>query len=260
MIDFYFSQHISSFTIQLTDISPTPLIALCSVLLLLFQSYSPSHNKKWSPMRITLNFKQNILRKTKEGRICLVEKSPWLGSVIFSDDDVSQNEWLHWPWTWDVQRSSGPARIIIININPSSHLTGSMSRTSHLSPHHLKMGNVDKLVVLQQWHVVMLEETHCDESQHLDSERARHTWGVRPGSSTMFIRRPSVDQDGVHRQHFVWLLRWRPAPTSPGLAEKQREWKLNVVFLISISELWLRCRYFSIPRGLHNYRAEGKNI
>ena len=159
-----------------------------------------------------------------------------------------------------VQRSSGPARIIIININPSSHLTGSMSRTSHLSPHHLKMGNVDKLVVLQQWHVVMLEETHCDESQHLDSERARHTWGVRPGSSTMFIRRPSVDQDGVHRQHFVWLLRWRPAPTSPGLAEKQREWKLNVVFLISISELWLRCRYFSIPRGLHNYRTEGKNI
>ena len=41
---------------------------------------------------------------------------------------------------------------------------------------------------------------------------------------------------------------------------EQREWKLNVVFLISISELWLRCRYFSIPRGLHNYRTEGKNI
>ena len=36
--------------------------------------------------------------------------------------------------------------------------------------------------------------------------------------------------------------------------------KYLYLFLFSILELRVWCRYFSIARGLHNYRAEGRNI
>lgn len=74
----------------------------------------------------------------------------------------------------ELEMSSGLAsgvrgELLSYQFYPVITLSRSMSRTPHLSS--LKCKNVDKLVVLQQWHLVTCRGETL--SQHLDSERVR---------------------------------------------------------------------------------------